>query len=122
VAVLVGNGALYGGGFRVFHMADNRDSQLDVLIFKEAGYRMLLDSVWGLAHGGFDSVASTAYLRAAAFSVTAAIPVPVEVDGELLGRFAATRFTPAASRLRVVAPRETAVNGRTANPAPKREP
>ena len=109
VAVLVGNGALYGGGFRVFHLADNRDSQLDVLVFKETGFQMVLDSVWGLANGGFDSVANATYLRAATFAVTADIPVPVEVDGELLGRFAITRFAPAASRLRVIAPRETGV-------------
>jgi diacylglycerol kinase family enzyme len=91
----------------VFHRADNRDSQLDVLIFKETGFQMVLDSVWGLANGGFDSVANATYLRAATFVVTADTPVPVEVDGELLGRFATTRFAPAASRLRVVAPRET---------------
>ncbi len=63
VAVLVGNGALYGGPFRFFRNADNRDSKLDVLVYKEAGYRLVLDSLRGLACGGIDLLASTSYFQ-----------------------------------------------------------
>ncbi len=106
VAVLAGNGALYGGQFRFFHRADNRDSKLDILVYKEAGYKLVLDSLRGLVQGGIDRVSSAVYLQAERFTVSAAEPVPVEVDGELLGRFAETRFAPAARRLRVIAPEE----------------
>lgn len=106
VAVLAGNGSLYGGQFRFFHKADNQDSKLDVLVYKEAGYRLVLDSLRGLAQGGIDLVSSAAYLQTEGFVVRGEEPVPVEVDGEWLGRFAETRFAAAATRLRVIAPEE----------------
>jgi len=106
VAVLAGNGSLYGGQFRFFHKADNQDSKLDVLVYKEAGYRLVLDSLRGLAQGRNDEGSRAAYLQTQRFLGPAQEPVPVEVDGELLGRFAEIRFAPAASRLRVIAPEE----------------
>lgn len=112
VAVLAGNGALYGGPFRFFHKADNQDSMLDVLVYKKAGYRLVLDSLRGLARGGIDRVSETVYLQTAGFVVGGGEPVPVEVDGELLGRFTDTRFAPAGSKLRVIAPEEPAAGGR----------
>ena len=54
VAVLAGNGSLYGGPFKFFRNANNHDSKLDVLVYKEAGYRLVLDSLRGLAFGGID--------------------------------------------------------------------
>ena len=45
VAVITGNGSLYGGQFRFFRNANNHDSKLDVLVYKEAGYRLVLDSL-----------------------------------------------------------------------------
>jgi YegS/Rv2252/BmrU family lipid kinase len=104
VAVLAGNGSLYGGQFRLFRVADNCDSKLDVLVFKEHGYRFVLDSLRGLALGGFDLAASTSYFQAEAFTVKAENDMPVEVDGELLGRFVEVRFAESRHRLRVVAP------------------
>ncbi len=106
VAVLAGNGSLYAGQFRFFHKADNQDSKLDLLIYKEAGYRLVLDSLRGLAAGGIDLVSSVSYLQTEGCVVRAECEVPVEVDGELLGRFKEVRFASAASRLRVVAPEE----------------
>jgi YegS/Rv2252/BmrU family lipid kinase len=104
VAVLAGNGSLYGGQFRFFRNADNRDSKLDVLVYKEAGYRLVLDSLRGLAFGGIDLLASTAYFQTESFTVRADREVPVEVDGEWIGRFAEVRFVETANRLRVLAP------------------
>jgi YegS/Rv2252/BmrU family lipid kinase len=106
VAVLVGNGSLYGGQFKFFRKADNQDSKLDLLVYKEPGYRLVLDSLRGLASGGIDLVSSTSYLQTESCVVRAEHEMPVEVDGELLGRFKEVRFAPAASRLRVVAPEE----------------
>jgi YegS/Rv2252/BmrU family lipid kinase len=107
VAALAGNGALYGGQFRFFRNADNRDSKLDVIVYKEAGYKLVLDSLRGLALGGIDLMASTSYVQTESFTVTAEREVPVEVDGEWIGRFSEIRFKQTASRLRVFAPVDT---------------
>ncbi len=111
VAVLAGNGSLYGGQFKVFRNANNHDSKLDVLVYKEAGYRLVLDSLRGLAFGGIDLLASTSYFQAEEFIVRADREVPVEVDGELIGRFSEVRFVETANRLRVIAPEDPIVGG-----------
>jgi len=104
VAVLAGNGSLYGGQFRLFRAADNSDSRLDVLVFKEAGYKLVLDSLRGLALGGMDLAESTSYFQSESFVVRADREVPMEVDGELVGRFNEVKFKESAHRLRVLAP------------------
>ena len=104
VAVLVGNGSLYGGQFKLFGQAHNRDSKLDVVVFKEIGYRMLLESLRGLARGEIGTLDSACTFQSADFTVHADHDVPVEVDGEWLGRFAAVRFVETVHHLRVIAP------------------
>lgn len=111
VAVLAGNGALYGGPFKFFRKASNHDSKLDVLIYKEAGYRLVLDSLRGLAMGGVDLMESISYLQTDAFSVTADREVPLQVDGEWVGRFTEVKFAETPNHLRVLAPEEPFVNG-----------
>lgn len=111
VAVLAGNGSLYGGQFKVFRNAVNDDSKLDVVVYKEAGYRLVLDSLRGLAFGGIDLVESTSCFQADEFIVTADREVPVEVDGELIGRSSEVRFVETADRLRVIAPEEPMAGG-----------
>jgi diacylglycerol kinase (ATP) len=111
VAVLAGNGSLYGGQFKFFPNAVNHDSKLDVLVYKEAGYRLVLDSLRGLAFGGIDLVASISYFQTEEFIVRADREVPVEVDGELSGRFSEVRFVETANRVRVIAPEEPVVGG-----------
>jgi diacylglycerol kinase (ATP) len=106
VAVLAGNGSLYGGQFKFFRLASNQDSKLDVLIYKEAGYRIVLDSLRGLATGGIDLMESTCYFQAAEFTVTADRESPLQVDGEWVGRFTEVKFKETANRLRVIAPAE----------------
>jgi len=110
VAVLAGNGSLYGGQFRLFRKADNQDSMLDVLIFKEAGYRFVLDSLKGLAKGGVDLAVSTEYFQSDRFTVRADREVPIQVDGELLGRAREVGFAESSRRLRVIAPEEPIVS------------
>ena len=106
VAVLCGNGSLYGGQFKLFHKANNLDSKLDVIVFKEAGYRLVLDSLHGIALGGIDLSASTSYFQSGCITVKVDREVPVEIDGELLGRFKEIVFCETSSRLRVLAPEE----------------
>lgn len=106
VCMIAGNGSLYGGQFRMFRMADNQDNMLDVLLFKEAGYRVVWESLLGgLAKGGPDlGSAAVSYLQAGSFRVTCDREVPVEVDGEFLGRSASVTFGETERRLRVIAP------------------
>ncbi len=104
VAVLVGNGSLYGGQFRLFRMASNQDELLDVLIFKESGYRFVYESLKGLVKGGIDMASSVIHLQSAEFTVRCDSDFPLQIDGELLGRAEEAAFRMAKSRLRVVAP------------------
>ncbi len=111
VAVLAGNGALYGGQFKFFRNANNNDSMLDVLVYKEAGYKLVLDSLRGLAFGGIDLIESTACFQTDAFVVKADREVPMQVDGEWMGRFREIRFADSANRIKVIAPEEPLVSG-----------
>ncbi|MEO8617454.1 MAG: diacylglycerol kinase family protein [Luteolibacter sp.] len=111
VAVLAGNGALYGGPFKFFRNANNHDSKLDVLVYKEAGYKLVLDSLRGLATGGIDLMDSTTCFQAEEFTVRADCELPVQVDGELIGRFSEVRFVESANRLRVLAPEDALIGG-----------
>jgi hypothetical protein len=56
-------------------------------------------------------MASTSYFQAEEFVVKAEREVPVEVDGEWLGRFSEIRFAESASRLRVIAPEAPLAGG-----------
>lgn len=111
VAVLAGNGALYGGPFKFFRNANNHDSKLDVLVYKESGYKLVLDSLRGLATGGIDLMESTTYFQTEEFTVKSDREVPVQVDGELAGRFTEIHFVESSNRLRVIAPEEPLIGG-----------
>lgn len=107
VAVLAGNGSLYGGQFTLFPDADNSDSMLDVLVFKEAGYRLVLESLRGVALKGDFDPSTVACFQADRLTVTADREVPLEVDGELVGRATRVEFADEnPERLKVLAPRE----------------
>ncbi|MEN8773235.1 MAG: diacylglycerol kinase family protein [Akkermansiaceae bacterium] len=117
VAMLVGNGSLYGGQFPLFRNASNSDKLLDVVVFKEAGYQFVKDSLTGLVKGGIDPHShgdSVEYIQAAGLKVTCAEEVPVEVDGELWGRSSKIDFLPTGKTLKVFAPLEPKVKLRYA--------
>jgi len=106
VAILAGNGELYGGQVKLFPKADNNDGLLDVLVFKEAGYKFVVDTLKGIA-GVLDLVKSSVeYVQAAEFKVVAESDVPIEVDGEYLGRKKEVSFSSTGSQLNVLAPKE----------------
>ncbi|MDP0492635.1 MAG: diacylglycerol kinase family lipid kinase [Verrucomicrobiota bacterium JB023] len=106
VAVLVGNGSLYGGQVRLFSNASNADEMLDVLVFKEAGYRLVLDSIAGIARGGFNKDADTvSYYQSSGLRVESEREVPAEVDGELWGRTRCAEFVNIPEKLKVFAPK-----------------
>lgn len=117
VALLVGNGSLYGGQFSLFKNASNRDELLDVIVFKEAGYQFVKDSLAGLMKGGIDPDSpgdSVEYVQAEALTVTSNEEVPVEVDGELWGRSREMTFSSTGKTLRVLAPKDPKVKLRYA--------
>ncbi|NNC89122.1 MAG: diacylglycerol kinase family lipid kinase [Akkermansiaceae bacterium] len=111
VAILLGNGALYGGQFRLFREADNADDLLDVLVFKDSGYKLVVDSMAGLARGGFrEDAGSVEYFQSSGLRVECDRDVPVEVDGELWGRAHELSFAHSERKLRVLAPKERGTN------------
>jgi len=117
VALLIGNGSLYGGQFPLFKNASNRDQLLDVIVFKESGYQLVKDSLKALIKGGIDPDShgdSVKYLQAAGLTVTCPEEVPVEVDGELWGRSRKMVFSSLDKTLRVFAPEEPKVKFRYA--------
>ncbi len=107
VAVLVGNGSLYGGQVRLFGKANNADDLLDVLVFKEAGYKVVADSLGGLVRGGFDEKMDTVgYYQSSGLQVECDRDIPVEVDGELWGKTRVATFEKVPEKLQVLAPKD----------------
>lgn len=114
VCVLVGNGCFYGGQFRLFGNADNADELLDVLVFKEAGYQVVLDFVKGISvapEKRFTTGSSSIeYFQTKSLKIESDVEVPVEVDGDFHTRTKEISFTPMQSKLRVLKPKKTLVN------------
>ena len=109
--VLLGNGALYGGQLRLFGKADNADDLLDVLVYKEAGYKAALGSLGSVARGGFEADGKwVEYYQTSGLTVECDREVPVEVDGELWGRTERVEFKAMQEKLRVLAPEEAGKN------------
>lgn len=108
VCVMVGNGGLYGGQFRLFSKANNADQMLDVLIFRETGYFAVLESLKGVAMGDIDRFTSSGvqYIQARSITVETEREMPLQVDGDLAGRASHFTFSPGRSCLRVLAPEE----------------
>ena len=48
-----------------------------MFIYKEAGYKLVLDSLRGLALGGIDLMASTSYYQTESFNVRSESEMPV---------------------------------------------
>jgi len=106
VCVFVGNGSLYGGQLKLFSRADNSDEMLDLLVFTSVGYKQVMDSLVGIASGAIDARnSSVVYLQSRSFHIECDREVPVEADGELVGRFSEVTLAPAKCKLKVVAPK-----------------
>lgn len=103
--VLIGNGRLYGGPFSVFTNAQIDDGLLDVLIFKNLGYLDIVRYLHGILLGTHVNLRDVDYFRTDRLRVSAQeeVPVPVEVDGEVIGS-APVDFEFHPRRLRVIAP------------------
>lgn len=101
--VLIGNGRLYGGTFRIFPSADLRNGLLDVCVFPRANWWTLARCGPGLLFHGHLPASAVIRLQATSFTVTSRTPAPFEVDGELGARLPAT-FSIRPAGLRVIVP------------------
>ena len=107
VFVLVGNGALYGGQFRIFQTAANDDQLLDVILFKSVGLSLIQSSLAGLARGGIGTDfpdGSVEYFQTTSLEIMADREVPAEIDGDLWGRAREFSFRREERALQVYAP------------------
>jgi YegS/Rv2252/BmrU family lipid kinase len=101
--VLIGNGRLYGGSFRVFPEADLRDAALEVCVFPKVHWWILLRCGLPLLLSGRVPSAVVRRFRGSDVVVQGVGRVPIEVDGELVGHLPA-RFGLNPLGLRVLVP------------------
>ncbi len=101
--VLVGNGRLYGGQFTLFPEADLRDGLLEVCVLPRVNWFTLARCGPGLLLTGKLPASATRVLKTASLSLSSASPVPLEIDGELIGHLPAA-FAIERLRLRVIVP------------------
>jgi diacylglycerol kinase family enzyme len=101
--VLIGNGRLYGGPFRIFPHADLRDGLLDLCVFPRANWWTLLRCGPPLLLLKKMPEAAVLRLRVEAFELSASSSTPFEIDGELAGRLPA-RICVRRQALRVLTP------------------
>ena len=83
--VLIGNGRLYGGPFPFFKQAVIDDGLFDVLVFKRLGYLEIVRYMQDVIFSAQITSPEVEYFQTTALRVTSDSPVPVEIDGELIG-------------------------------------
>jgi YegS/Rv2252/BmrU family lipid kinase len=103
--VLVGNGRLYGGPFPFFKHAVNNDGLLDVIVFKRLGYLEIIRYLQNVLFSSEINAPEVEYFQTSRLRVTSDQPVPVELDGELVGT-SPVEFGVQKQSLRVLAPAE----------------
>jgi diacylglycerol kinase family enzyme len=101
--VLVGNGAYYGGRYRLFPEANWRDGLLEVSIFPRISLLGLLRSGAGLLLDRLYTTGGVRHFRVASVSLEGPASVPFHVEGENVGYLPAT-FSLEPETLRVVVP------------------
>ena len=101
--VLIGNGRLYGGDFRIFPEANLQDGLLEICVFPKTTWLTLAQCGTQLLLNGTLPSGATQTLRSETLTLSSPSPAPFELDGELIGHLPAT-FSVQRSRLRVVIP------------------
>ena len=100
--VIVANGHWHGGGMRLAPDAEQDDGLFDVVLIGDVNKLDFLTTAPKLYSGRYLSHPKVELLRSPAVSITAAEPLPLEVDGEPIGSTPARfEIVPAALRLRV---------------------
>ena len=101
--VLIGNGRLYGGQFKLFPKADLRDGLLEVCVLPKVNWATLCRCSPALLLSGTLPAAVIKVFQVETLTLTSAADTPVQIDGELVGRLPAT-FSLKRSGLRVIVP------------------
>ena len=101
--VLIGNGRLYGGQYRIFPRADLRDGQLEVCVFPKVNWLTLAHCGPRLLLTGTLPASATESFRGESLTLESPTPAPLEIDGELIGHLPAV-FSIERARLRVIVP------------------
>jgi len=102
--VLIGNGRLYGGSFRVFPEADLSDGQLDICVFPKVNWLVLTRCGVSLLPRRLLPERCVIRLRAPAVTLTADCPTRFEVEGELAEHLPVS-FSLLPQALRVLVPK-----------------
>ena len=101
--VLIGNGRLYGGQFRLFPKAHLCDGLLEVCVFPRVNWFTLARCGPSLLLRGTLPASAVKVFQTESLTLTSPSLTPLEVDGELIGHLPAT-FSVQRSRLRVIIP------------------
>ena len=84
--VVIGNGRNYGGRFPLFPRASQKDGLLDVVVLRgDVNAWHLVQVLRGALLDGYSSAEDVDYVQLPEFTITAASPVAVELDGEFYG-------------------------------------
>jgi diacylglycerol kinase family enzyme len=101
--VLIGNGRLYGGKYRLFPNADLRDGLLEVCVFPRVNWFTLARCSPSLLLNGTLPASTIRVFQSDSFTLTGTPPAPLQIDGEMIGHLPAT-FSIQPGRLRVIVP------------------
>lgn len=101
--ILIGNGRLYGGQFKLFPQADLRDGLLEICVFPRVNWWVLVRCSPGLLLNGTLPRATTRLFQTDTLTLTSSSATPLQIDGELIGHLPAT-FRVERGKLRVIAP------------------
>jgi diacylglycerol kinase (ATP) len=101
--ILIGNGRLYGGQYRLFPKADMRDGRLDVCVFPRVTWLTLARCGPSLLLRGAVPASAVSVFQAESLTLSSPPATPLEADGELIGHLPAA-FSVEPSRLRVIVP------------------
>ena len=101
--VLIGNGRLYGGQFKLFPKADLRDGVFDICVFPRVDWITLARCGPGLLIGGTVPASVHTLFQSGSLTLTSDNKTPLQVDGELIGHLPAT-VSIAPRKLRVITP------------------
>jgi diacylglycerol kinase (ATP) len=84
--VLIGNGALYGGPFQFFPDARFDDGRLDVLVFNQGGWRLILHCAKAAFFGAHENGWAMSRFQTSEIEIIAPDDILSEVDGEVCHR------------------------------------
>lgn len=101
--VVVGNTRSYGGVLKITNLAIADDGQLDMVVYNGSGVGRTFNYMARTFIGRHVRAPGATYRSARVIEIDTAVPLPVQVDGDLAGQTPA-RFGIAPGALRVIVP------------------